>query len=394
MFIVDKGTSEEVRLKGWPSLYYNHDKENINIVFNKGYNEKLFKPYYRGLIAYSIISSYFYKFYNWSNEYIIFFMENHFKYILKGIKNIDYNLYNFVTVKVLLDILHYNYRSLIRIKPRYYFINKLRLYHVKFRRINLNNWIASIRFIKKLRKTPKNFWYRLHLLASTFFSRIVRFAELDTKRNVLIPFVIYFEDILYTIYGKWVLVRLWPLKRYYLSSYILAGRIITLILWRKKKVSGRYSFQRITTKLIAGIRILQIKRAYNFYIDNSFRWPKHILNILNNNLFGKLNYTNMEWYNDNELRTHKLESYALPNDTLSRYLSSIKNNYIFAFNQNIRSIKKFKIKKKIWRNKITNLQFMYYWLRPLKYYIITLNKSFDITGLRLRLSGRAGTRRN
>lgn len=37
---------------------------------------------------------------------------------------------------------------------------------------------------------------------------------------------------------------------------------------------------------------------------------------------------------------------------------------------------------------------MFYWLRPLKNYINTLNKSLDISGLKFRLSGRSGTRRN
>lgn len=129
---------------------------------------------------------------------------------------------------------------------------------------------------------------------------------------------------------------------------------------KKKKISSKYSFQRMTTKLIAGIRILQIKKAYDYYIDNSYRWPMLLLNKMNNNIFGKFNYNNLEYYNDLELIDYKLESYAIPNYTLFSYFSSIKNNYILAYNKNIKSIKKFNNKKKFEKIKylIFNLCFI------------------------------------
>jgi hypothetical protein len=37
---------------------------------------------------------------------------------------------------------------------------------------------------------------------NNIYDKIKENAELDTKRKVLVPFVIYFEDILYSIYGK------------------------------------------------------------------------------------------------------------------------------------------------------------------------------------------------
>jgi len=393
-YTVDKGTNDEINFRCWPYVSSTNDVNDTILQKDKGYNEEIFKPYYRSMISFLIISSYFKLLNNIGKYNIIELLYTKLNENIKSNLNIDYNIYNIVTVKVLLDLIRYNYKSIIRIKPRYYYINKLRLYIGKFRRVNLNSWIASIRFVKKLRNTPKNFWLRFHILASTFFNHIVRYTELGTKRDVLLPFVVYIEDILYTIYGKWVLVRLWPLKRYYLSSYILAGRVLTLILWRKKKFSGKFSFQRVTTKLIAGIRILQIKKAYDFYIDNSYRWPIFLLNKMNNNLLGKFNYNNLEYYNHRQLRHYKLESYVIPNYTLYSYFSSIKNNYLLAYNKNIKSIKKLYYKKKVWKKKISNLQFMFYWLRPLKTYINTLNKSFDISGLKLRLSGRSGTRRN
>jgi hypothetical protein len=43
---------------------------------------------------------------------------------------------------------------------------------------------------------------RYHKVASYYYGRIFQYAELGTRRKVLLPFVFYFEDILYNIYGK------------------------------------------------------------------------------------------------------------------------------------------------------------------------------------------------
>ena len=45
---------------------------------------------------------------------------------------------NFIVVKTLLDLLHYNYRSLLRVKSKYYYLNKLRYYSSKVKRLNFN----------------------------------------------------------------------------------------------------------------------------------------------------------------------------------------------------------------------------------------------------------------
>jgi len=382
---INHENSNKVEFKVWPSFDSNYNNE----IIKKGYNEKLFKVRYRNLINYSIILYYYKIIYYWNKLNFNFLNIN-----MQGNNNIDYKLYKFSTVNIIFDLLHYNYRSLIRIKPRYYFINKFRLYEYKYRKANFNNWIVSMRFVKKLRRTPKNFWYRLNILSNTFYNKIIRFAELDTKRSVLVPFVLYIEDILYTLYGKWVLIRIWPLKRYFLSSYLLAGRFLTLMLWRKKKKSGKFNFQRMSTKLISGIRILQIRKAYQYYNEYSARWPNKLINLLSNNKLGKYNYGMMEWYDEDNLKNYQLESYNIPYNNLNEFFSNNKYNYIFAFNKTINAIRRFKIKKNIWRNRINNLQYMNYWLRPLKHYIMTLNKGFDITGLQLRLSGRLGTTRN
>ena len=387
-----KINNESIDINLWPSLYSNKRDEELNIKI--GYNEKLFKPYYRYLIPYFILKSYYNLMSNLRLKNIIFNKNNIIRKLI-DIKNNNFVIYNFLTVKILLDLLHYNYRNLLKIKSKYYYINKLRLYESKLKRLNINNWISSIRFIRKLRKTPLNYWLRYHKVASYYFNRVVQYAELDTKRQIFVPFVLYFEDILFNIYGKWVIIRLWPLKRYYLSSFILAGRVILLILWRRKRQIKKINFQKITSKLIAGIRILQIKKSYSYYINNNNPWPGLLIDKMKDEKSCRyLNYRDLEFYNNIEDRYHILSTYTLKNNQLSSYLSSLKDNYITAYINNINFIKKSKIKYNIKNYNINNLQFIYYWLRPLKNYLLKLNRSFDISGIKIRIKGRAGIRRN
>ena len=384
---------EKMNIKFWSG--YNENRRNSNLDSKLGFNEKIFKPYYRYLIPYFIFKSYK----NFVSRFEIsklgLNIDNSIFNKINGIIDNKFIVYNFLTVKILLDLLHYNYRSILRVKSKYYYINKLRLYKTKFKKLNINNWIASIRFIRKLRKTPLNYWLRYHRAASFYYNRIVENAELDTKRKIFVPFVLYFEDLLYNIYGKWVIIRLWPLKRYYLSSFILAGRVLSLILWRKKRHVKRVNFQKITSKLITGIRILQIKKAYDYYINNNMRWPADLINNMKEGKKNKqLNYTNIEYFKFIEDRQHTLNTYILPNENISSYLPMYKDNYLIAFKRNIDLIHNWKLKDKVLNYDINNLQFVYYWLRPLKNYILKLNRSFDISGIKFRIKGRAGIRRN
>ena len=385
--------NKNVNINIWPALFNNKRENSLN--FNMGYNEKLFKPYYRYLIPYFIFKSYirFLSFIKVKKP--IFNKNNYILNKLNGLNNNNFVLYNFLTIKILLDLLHYNYRSLIRVKSKYYYMSKLRLFKTKFKKLSINNWVTSIRFIRKLRKTPLNYWLRYHRVASYYFNRIVQNAELDTKRKIFVPFVLYFEDILFNIYGKWVIVRLWPLKRYYLSSFILAGRVLLLILWRKKRQVSKLNFQRITSQLIAGIKILQIKKAYEFYINNSSPWPITLVNKLKNGKsYRSLNYNNLEFFNNIEDRYHSLNTYTLNNNSLSSYLSSLKDQYLTTYINNVNSIRNGKLKTRINKSRINKIEFIYYWLRPLKHYLLELNRSFDISGIRMRITGRAGIRRN
>lgn len=104
-----------------------------------GYNEKLFKPYYRYLIPYFIFKSYirFLSFIKVKKP--IFNKNNYILNKLNGLNNNNFVLYNFLTIKILLDLLHYNYRSLIRVKSKYYYMSKLRLFKTKFKKLSINN---------------------------------------------------------------------------------------------------------------------------------------------------------------------------------------------------------------------------------------------------------------
>ena len=98
-------------------------------------------------------------------------------------KGINLIIIKYLLIKILLDLIRYNYRSLIRIKAKYYYLNKLRYYKTKISRLNFNSLLASIRYLKKLRKVPRNFWLRQHKIASFYSISIVKNAELSTKRR-------------------------------------------------------------------------------------------------------------------------------------------------------------------------------------------------------------------
>jgi len=399
---------ENMDINFWPAFYENKREDSLKM--NMGYNEKLFKPYYRDFIPYLILKIYkrfisYISIKNWIPEV------NSNNYIFNKINEFSNNnlmLYKYLTVKILLDLLHYNYRSLIKIKSKYYYISKFRSFRSKLNRLYLNNWLTSVRFLRRLRKTPTNYWFRYHKLASYYLKKIIRYGELDTNRKVLVPFVLYFEDVLFNIYGKWVLIRLWPLKRYYLSSFILVGRVLTLLLWRKKRKSEWLNFRKVTFRLIGGIKILQIKKAYDFYMKNSSSWPEKLINIMKDRKTpNHLNYNNLEYYREKDDRYLYLNSYLIENNQLYSYISTIYSNTITGFNNNINLLKKsltsftkkknILINNKIHKRKSSRLikqQFIYKWLKPLKNNLMKLNQYTDISGIKIRINGRVGLRRN
>jgi len=379
---------------------YNTNKREENLINKLKYNENIFKPYYRFILPKLILIKYFYYLVNLGYEYELFWY-NEPKYNKdNNFSRHSFMLFNFVVVKTLFDLLHYNYRSLIRLKPKFYSINRIKFFEIKFRKLMINSWFNSLDYLKRLRKTPIKFWKRHDKLAKFYYKRIIQNAELDTKRKIFVPFTIYFEDILYNIYGKPVLIRLWPLKRFYLSSFILANRILTLILWRHKKNSDvrKYNFNKLTYLLINIFRSLQIDRAYNYYLNRNTIWPNNLLETLNKNTsVGYLHYTNSKYFSRNEDRDMFLRTFSLRKNELFNYISSVKFNYIDSVNLNINQKRKKGENNLKWRFKMGNLssvEFAYWWLRPLNTYFLTIRKYLDITGVRFTLSGKAGDKSN
>jgi len=375
------------------SFLPNQRENNLNKKW--GYYDKIFKPYYKNMISLFILNSYYvfiqyignynpisYFFYNWINKF-------------NNIRHNNIAIYNFLTVKILLDLLHYNYRSWIRIKSKYYYLRKIKIYRRKLHKLTINNWAVSIRFFKKLKKTPKNFWLRYHKNAANIVERIIHNSELNTKRKIFVPFVLYIEDVLFSIYGKWVIIRLWPLKHSYLSSYILAKKILMRIIWQQKinrRVRSFFSIGRYSLRMMEYLKSIEIKKAYSYYVYNASSWPNDLLLKMNNmNKSHSLNYKNLEFFNKKEERYHYLNSYTLMYNNLSdfiptldyRYLSIVKD-YLNCFSNNNR-------RKPNLNNRYKYIQ---YWLLPLRKYIGQLTKNTDITGVKFNISGRPGWKRS
>ena len=380
------------------SKYTNNKREGLmeNKIF---FFENIFKVYYRKIIRLYIME--YYKYYlikMWRNYWIYTFR----LFIINKIRIINQShvlLLNFIIVKTLFGLLKYNYSSLIRLKPKYYYLNKIRNYETKFRKINLNSWVNSVKYIKRLRKTPKNFWRRYHRLASIFYGRIIQNAELDTKRKIFVPFVLYFEDILYNIYGKWTIIRLWPLKKYYLSSYILAKRIMTLILWRAKIVKTVSKFRKKTWFFLSLVKHGQITRSYFDYYKNVLsKWPDSLLNKINEKKKQQnyLNFNNLQYMIKKTERLHKFTTHLINKENYSNEHFNLWYKYIVAYKLK-KEFKKITIEDLIGNKK--PLQFdpakwLKVWLKPFRKYLHYLLAEHDISHIKFILSGRTGTRRN
>lgn len=378
----------------WPNYLGSINERSNNLKDNGEYNESIFKPYYRYMIPILIYQSYksFMSYLGYNNIFkfnkISFFSKIHW------IKSNNLTIFNFVVVRTLLDLLHYNYRSLIRVKPKYYYLNTVRYYGAKIRRLQFNTWIASVKYIKRLRKTPRHFWRRYNKIASLYYGRIVQSAELNTKRKILLPFIIYFEDLLYIIYGKWAILRLWPIKRYYLNSYILAERIMLTLVIRRKKWNAIKQYRKSARKLISIFRWFQIKKSYDYINEYNTRWPHNLINVMNDNHSRHyLNYSQLEFFNDKLEKHQILNTYPIEKNYLKGYLSSVNNHYIHVFYNYLEKLNHWVQPKYLLLNdegKLDSKIYVRYWLKPLNTYIFTLKQGIDITGIRFRLGGRTG----
>lgn len=385
----------------WSTKFFSFFKENKrenNIINKLFYYDNIFKTYYKKILPIYIMEYYKHYLINIWHSYWIYSLRLS---MINKIKEINKNhamLLNFILVKTLLGLLEYNYRSLVRLKPKYYFLNKLRYYNTKFKKLNLNSWVNSVRYIKRLRKTPRIFWKRFHILASFYFKRIIQNSELDTKQKIFVPFVLYFEDLLYNIYGKWVIVRLWPLKKYYLSSYILARRVMALILWRAKKIKTISKFRNKTRFFLSLVKFGQINRSYfNYYKNALTRWPNSLINLINNKRQrNSLSYNNLEYIANDTERVLKFNTHLINRSKLSYQHFDLWYKNIVNYRLN-KEFKKISLEDIVIYNKKSNIDIAYWlrvWLRPFRSYIHSLTTEHDITSLKFALSGRTGSRRN
>lgn len=381
----------------WLNFFVNNRERHLIHKFN--YNEKLFKPYYRFLLPKLIILKYIHFISLLGYKHELFFYNESIKDKNDNFTRYSFMIFNFVLVKIMFDLLRYNYRSLIRINPKYYFLNNIKYYENKYKKLMLNIWSNSFDFLRRLRKTPLKFWERYDKLTKFYLKQILNNANLDTNKKIFIPFVVYFEDILFNIYDKPVLIRLWPLKRLYLSSYILAGRILSLILWRHKINSyiRKHNFQKLTYLLMNTVRLLQINKTYDYYKNNIILWPNVLKKVLNKRVSSNiLNYNNSGYYSNSKDKDVISRIFALKNSNLFNFVYTGKFNYkkeVYSFLMRKKVVKNH-LKWKLKSGEMSILNFTYFWLRPLNYYFMSLKRYLDITGIKFILSGKAGNKSN
>jgi hypothetical protein len=305
-------------------LEYNNNKGKINIYlhpspsFKEGiFNDKIFKPYYRYMI--------------------------HF-FIYKRFRNMLNNslLYDLVIVRTVFDLMRYNYRSMLKVNSELYFIDKLRYYKSEFNVKTILAFITSMKFIKRKEKTPENFWQTYDEEAGNYFNRIRQYSELNQKRQVLLPFTFYFEDILYSIYGKWGLVRLWPLKKKMLSSTILAQVLSEVTNVDIDGYNTRYieNYQKalLVIKKYIDYAGKDTKKWYSQKLITP--WPKELLNQEGISQFKSLNkydrklgimenlvtYRNITILKEWKYKKFHLQDKEFSSLSLRRYINYIKDN--------------------------------------------------------------------
>jgi len=413
---------------------YREGKLNEKLSFNVN----IFKPYYRYMLPIFILNNYIKFISNLKSSYLLSKIENLLYNFCRKYQTLHLSLYKFITVKILLDLLHYNYRSLIRIKPKYFSINKLRRIKSRYKRMGINSWFASIKFIKRLRKARFNFWFRYHKISRIYYKQILLLGEQHTSRKIFVPFVLYFEDLLFNLYGKWAIIRLWPLKKLYLSSFILARRLISLLVWKRKK--WRPKFIKITRPFFVCAQFFRLEKTYSDYIHNTSLWPNTLVNNLGFIYKSKLPlyriFENFSYEHDRpttpNLNIIKLKNsfsrdyYNLYNDKTNHHYSkdvikkifSIKKWYIkgpilrfkflkILYKQNLTPFynnilrDKLDFSKKSWYfNKVTKRNyklrikdttyyiFLKHWLLPFNKLINGIVKETDVSGIRILAKGR------
>jgi hypothetical protein len=398
-FTITWNEISQFSLKLWQTLNLNKREENLMHVLS--FSDKTFKPYYRYIIRLFILVEYR-KFINRLGFKSILLHLNlpfHFGNGVSGtkftwIKDNSLKIFNFIAVKTLFNIFKFNYRSLYIIKPKFYHINKFRLFKRKAKRLNFNTWLRSIRYLKTLRKAPNSYWLRYHKLISKYYKRIISHAKWDAERKVLMPYVLYFEDLLYNIYGKLALVRIWPLKKYFLSIYILTERLMLLLdknAHRKKRRQNlMHLFTRFVLNFLNIINKTKIDRIYESNLGSNSRWPTELITEVNKDLPLASNYNKLEYFSKKLDLAYQLNSYILKYSQLDDFIDIPDFDYPKIAKDQYLKIQESgtnMIKQRL------NIQFkkgfMQYWVRPIKNMFLDINRTQDIRGFLFKLAGKA-----
>jgi hypothetical protein len=358
-------------IKGKLNIYL-HGDYNVRDVI---YNDKIIRSPYRYLLNFFVYKKYI----NTIRKWPILYWLNNLNILPNNIRReLNFSLlYDSILVKTMFDIIKYNYRSLLNVNAEFYILDKIRYFKSEFNYSSLFTYIFSAGLLKTREKAPDNFWQKFDRVSGYIFERVKYYSILNQKRNFLLPFTFYFEDILYSIYGKFGLVRLWPLKRKLLSTSILAQ-----VLSESLNIDGQgyktNHFKNYTKSLIRVRKYIDYagyenKKWYKNKVVNN--WPSNLLN-----LDGISQFKNYIRY-DPKLGLHdNLVTYNnIINDTNWSY-KTVNNKFFFnLINDFNSSYKRFN----------TSLSFHDFISVPLRRYINYIKDNTDLVGYRTSIKGRS-----
>jgi hypothetical protein len=386
-------------LKLWQTLNFNKREENLMHILS--FSDKAFKPYYRYIIRLFILGEYRKFISRLGFKSIILYLNLPFYFGNGGpgtkftwIKDNSLKIFNFIAVKTLFNLFTFNYRSLYILKPKFYHINKFRLFKRKAKRLNFNTWLRSIRYLKSLRKAPNSYWLRYHKLINKYYRRIINYAKWDTERKVLMPYVLYFEDLLYNIYGKLALVRIWPLKKYFLSIYILTERLMLLLdknaHRKKRRQSLKHLFTRFVLNFLNLINKTKIDRIYEANLGSNSRWPTELITEVNKDLPIASNFNKLEYFSKKLDLAYHLNSYVLKYSQLDDFIGIPDFDYPKIAKDQYKNVQESRVNMIKHRLDLKFKKgFMQYWGRPIQNMFLDINRTQDIKGFLFKLAGKA-----
>jgi hypothetical protein len=335
------------------------------------YNDKLFKPYFRYMLE-----LYIYKKYSWLSSKILCWLD--LLYMIPiSIRRVLNNslLFDYSIVSTVFNLMRYNYRSMLRgsVRAELYFIDKIRYYKSEFHNKSILTYISSMVYIKKREKAPGFFWWLYDKKVGNHLNRVKYYGKLSQKAQVLLPFTFYFEDILYSIYGKLGLVRLWPLKKKVLSSSILAqviSEVTNTDSPGNKNTNYEGTFKNILNRIQGYIKYSNNENK-KWYKEKEIQpWPEEL--IIQEGIYKFLKFNK---YNDKLSQMEYLNSYQNVTNLFTNYwnYSEINNNLI----NNMNTIE--------WDNNFSIGELISI---PLRRYIGYIKSNSDIVAYRSSIKGR------